>query len=110
MNLALSLKNAEIQPSEIPKLIWRYYVRYLVDYQHKSWVGRIAYVFRILAAMAAIPFLILMLLVLKFYVYAFALMSDCSLLLGHRYLRRREDVGHRGRVAAPCNNHRATCD
>ena len=80
MNLVVGFKNAEVQPSEIPKLIWQYYVHYLVDYHPKSWVGRIAYVFRVLAAMVALPFLILMLLVPKSRIYAFTFISNCGLI------------------------------
>jgi hypothetical protein len=59
----VSVPDYEITLSSIPHVLWQYYLEYLWYYESRSWVARIASVFRILAVMVAAPIVILMLLV-----------------------------------------------
>lgn len=65
MNFAsyVTVPDYELNLSSIPHILWQYYLEYLWYYEPRSWVARIASVFRILAVMIAAPIVILMLLV-----------------------------------------------
>ncbi|KAF4620626.1 hypothetical protein D9613_000439 [Agrocybe pediades] len=59
-----------IEPSSIPGTLWAYYLEYLWYYEPDSWVARIAYSFRVLAFLVALPFIVLGLVDISSYVIA----------------------------------------
>lgn len=56
--------------SDVPRLIWNAYVKYLWNYQPESWVGRTASTFRFLAVAVILPVIILTLLDVTSYIIA----------------------------------------
>lgn len=52
-----------ISPSSIPGTLWAHYLTYLVFYEPDSWVATVAYAFRIVALLIALPIIVLGLLV-----------------------------------------------
>ncbi|THV02418.1 hypothetical protein K435DRAFT_775608 [Dendrothele bispora CBS 962.96] len=64
------MDDSSFAPSALPRLIWTYYVDYLVNYKPNSLVAKIASSFRVLAVLLIMPILILALLDISSYVIA----------------------------------------
>ncbi|KAK7472726.1 hypothetical protein VKT23_000836 [Stygiomarasmius scandens] len=64
------MDDSSFVPSAFPRIIWTYYVDYLVNYQPNSLVAKIAYSFRIFAILLIMPITILALLDISSYVIA----------------------------------------
>jgi hypothetical protein len=102
MKLTAYVKTADLHPSAVPRLLWEYYLEYLWFYQPESWVARTAYAFRVVAVLAAFPFVVLMLLVRTQLSSGASIVSENLFFTcpGHRIVRYSPHAGH--------NRHRET--